>query len=271
MSGQTLPPVGLGTFAMTGLDECREAVATALELGYRHIDTAQMYDNEEYVGDGLAQAAVPREDVFLATKVLGDNLAYDDVIESTEASLHRLGVDSFDLLYVHWPRKAYDPAETLAAFDDLHDDGKVDRVGLCNFTPSLLDEALDHLEVPLFAHQVEFHPFIDQSELLEYAQTHGHYLVAYSPLAKGQVFEEPEISAIAEKHGATEAQVSLAWLRSKENVVAIPKSSNPTHLQQNLEAVDVNLDQDDIERIDAIERSERIVDPDDAPWNADGR
>lgn len=141
------------------------------------------------------------------------------MIHAAHESLERLGVDAIDLLYVHWPADTYDPERTLSAFDELVDDGVVERVGLANCSPELLDKARDALDAPLFAHQVEMHPLLQQEVLHEYAVEHDHHLVAYSPIARGHVFDEPAIQGVAERHGVTEAQVSLAWLASKENVV----------------------------------------------------
>lgn len=262
-----LPNIGLGTYKNTDPEQCVDIVSTALEIGYHHVDTAQAYDNEPHVGDGIERADIDRDDVFLATKVWDDKLAYDDVLESANASLDRLGVESVDLLYVHWPRNTYDAEETLPAFDELHDDGKIDHVGLSNFTPEQLDEARDTLDAPIFAHQVEMHPLLQQEELHEYAREDDHWLVAYAPIARGEVTDVDEIQEVAEKHETTPHQVSLAWLAAKENVVAIPKTSSEDHLQENFEAGELELDEEDIEAIDAIEHEERLIDPDDAPWN----
>ncbi|MFB6299126.1 MAG: aldo/keto reductase [Halobacteriales archaeon] len=258
--------LGFGTYNHTDPDDCADSVETALELGYRHIDTAQSYDNEPYVGTGIANSDVPREDVFLATKVSTHNLAYADVLDSTAASIDRLDVDVIDLLYVHWPVRTYDAPETLRAFDELVADGSIHHVGLSNFTPDQLDDANDRLEAPIFAHQIEMHPLLQQRELHEYAIDDDHWLVAYCPLARGAVFEEPVIQEIATKHDATPAQVSLAWLMAKERVAAIPKASG-AHIRENFAARELALDAEDIDRIDAIDREERIVDPDIAPWN----
>ena len=259
--------LGLGTWQNTDPDECEESVRSALELGYRHVDTAQGYDNEEYVGDGIAAADVDREEVFLATKVATGNLAYDDVIESTEESLSKLGVDSVDLLYVHWPIRTYDAEKTLAAFQELYDDEKIERVGVSNFGVRHLEEAAEILDAPVFANQVECHPYLQQDELRAYAREHDHWLVAYSPLARGAIFEDPVLNEIAEKHGATVAQISLAWLLSLENVVAIPKARGE-HIEQNWAAREIDLDETDRERIADLDRGERQVDFEDAPWNA---
>lgn len=262
-----LSPIGLGTYDNTDSDHCTDIVTTALEMGYRHVDTAQEYNNEAPVGEGIKQADVNRKKVFLATKIWDDNLAYDDVLSSIEESLDKLGVDKLDLLYVHWPRNTYEAEDTLPAFDELYDNGTIDNVGVSNFTPEQLDEALKTLDAPIFAHQVEMHPLLQQEELQKYAREHDHWLVAYSPVARGKVTEVDTIQDIAEKHEATPYQVSLAWLKAKENVVAVPKTATKEHLQDNIEAQKIDLDDDDIASIDSIEREERIVDPGDAPWN----
>jgi diketogulonate reductase-like aldo/keto reductase len=261
-----LPRLGLGTYEQTDPDVCAASVETALNLGYRHVDTAQGYENEQAVGEGIRRADVDREDVFLATKLLTENLGYDDVLASTEASMERLGVDRLDLLYVHWPLNTYDPAETLPALDELRDRGWVDHVGLSNFLPRQLEEAHDHLESPIFAHQVECHPLFQQEELREFAREDDHWLVAYSPLGKAEIFDHPVIADVAEGHDATPAQVCLAWLLSKPEVAPIPKPTGD-HIAQNFGALDVTLDDDAIDRIDAIETEVRKVDFEQAPWN----
>ncbi|WP_336359752.1 aldo/keto reductase [Haladaptatus sp. ZSTT2] len=261
-----LPSMGLGTYLNDDHDQCAQTVETALELGYRHVDTAQEYGNEAAVGEGLAAADVAREDVFLASKVETTNLASEDVLSTTEQSLDRLGVDTLDLLYVHWPLGAYDPADTLRAFDELYAEGKIRHVGLSNFTPELLEEALDHLDAPLYAHQVEMNPLWQQAELREIAEREGHHFVAYSPLAQGAVFEIPEIQEIAAEHDVSEAQVSLAWLREKGAKV-IPKATSREHIADNFAATDLTLTSEEIAKIDGIERAERTVEFDAAPWN----
>ena len=267
MPMDALPRIGLGTYSDDDREQWRENVETALDVGYRHVDTAQDYDNEQYVGAGLADAAVDREDVFVATKLAPGNLGYDDVLSSTEASLDRLGVDALDLLYVHWPVDTYDPVETLQALDELHDDGAIRHVGLSNFSPELLDEARDALDAPVAAHQVECHPFLQQEDLRAYAREHDHWLVAYSPLAQGAVLDDPVLTDVADKHDATPAQVSLAWLLSQESVAVIPKASSREHMRQNLAARDLSLDDEDLSRIDASDREHRVIDPDFGPWS----
>jgi 2,5-diketo-D-gluconate reductase B len=261
-----MPMLGLGTWQNEDPDQCATSVRTALETGYRHVDTAQAYGNEEAVGQGIADADVPREDVFLATKVWIDSLGHDDVVETTRESLRRLDVESVDLLYVHWPAGQYDAEETLAAFQELVDSGLVDRIGVSNFEPRHLDEARDVLGEDPFANQVEMHPLLPQADLREYAEGRDLELVAYSPLARGEVFDVPEVEAVAEKHDVSEAQVSLAWLREK-GVTAIPKATGEAHIRDNVASLEVDLDDEDVAKIDGIDRRERQVDPDFGPWN----
>jgi 2,5-diketo-D-gluconate reductase B len=260
-----MPVLGLGTWQNTDPERCVASVRAALETGFRHVDTAQAYGNEEYVGRGIADADVPREEVFLATKVWIDDLAYDDVLATAETSLDRLNVDYVDLLYVHWPARTYDPEETLAAFAQLSDDGLTEHVGVSNFTPDLLSEAVAVSDAPIFAIQVEMHPLLPQEAVRRAADEHGVRVVAYSPLARGTVFDVPAIREIAEKHDASPAQVSLAWLREK-GVAAIPKATTEAHIRDNWDSLDLSLDAEDVERIDAIDRTRREVDPSFAPW-----
>jgi len=263
-----MPMLGLGTWQNDDPETCVRSIETALEMGYRHVDTAQAYGNEDAVGDGIAAADVPREDVFLATKVWKSNLAREDVIETTEESLDKLGVDAVDVLYVHWPAGAYDPEETLAAFDDLYDRGKIRNVGVSNFEPRHVEVAMDNLDAPLFANQVEMHPFLPQTELRAHAEEHGYELVAYSPLARGGVFDSDVLTDIAADHDASAAQVSLAWLREKGGT-AIPKATGRDHIADNWASLDLALSDDEIDRIDGIGQTERTINPGFGPdaWN----
>ena len=265
-SANGMPMLGLGTWENDDPEECRTAVETALNTGYRHVDTAQAYGNEAEVGDGIERADVDREDVFLATKVWRESLQPEDVRETTEESLDRLGVDSVDLLYMHWPTGAYEAEETLPAFDELYDEGLVDHVGISNFQPDDIEEAVETAEAPIFAHQFECHPLLQQEELREATLEHDIQPVAYSPLARGDVFDVPELTEIAEKHDASEGQVSLAWLREKD-VTTIPKATSEEHIRDNWRSLSLELDDEDVEAIDDIGRDDRKVDPDFAPWN----
>ena len=261
-----IPKLGLGTWQNTDPEECVNSVKTALEMRYEHIDTAQIYENEEEVGEGLEKADVDRENYFLASKVWNDQLNPEDVKASTKKSIEKLGVDYVDLMYIHWPADEYSPQETLKAFKELIHSGEIKNIGVSNFTPQQLDKAMEIAPKHIIANQVEMHPLLQQKKLLEKCREHDITLVAYSPLARGEVFNIPEIQEVAEKHDVSEAQVSLAWLMDKENVVAIPKASSEEHIRDNFEALDLELDEEDVEKINSIEREERMVDPGFAPW-----
>lgn len=266
----TLPRVGLGTYSDTDREQWAECVETALEMGYRHVDTAQVYGNEEHVGAGIERSDVPREEVFLATKTVHVDVpgpSRSAIIDSVEESLQKLRTDYLDLLYVHWPVGCYDPETTLGAFDELREKGSIRNVGVSNFEPDTLDEARGILDAPIFANQVECHPFLQQEQLCEYALEHDHWLVAYCPLARGEVFDDPVLGSIAEAHGTSEAQVSLAWLLSKENVAVVPRSTSEEHIRENFAARNLDLTDEEIERIDGIEREHRLIDREYAPWN----
>ena len=259
-----MPTLGLGTWENEDPAQCAESVRTALEMGYRHVDTAQIYGNEAAVGEGIDAAAVDRENVFLATKVWISNLAPEDVVATAEASLEKLGVDAVDLLYVHWPAGEYDPEETLPAFDELVDRGLTERVGVSNFEPHHVERAMDVLDAPVFANQVETHPFCQQSTLRAHADEHGYELVAYSPLARGSVFDHDVVRDVAAARDVSPAQVSLAWLAEK-GVTAIPKATSEAHIRDNWESRSLELSAEAVARIDAIERHHREGNPDFGP------
>ncbi len=261
-----IPMLGLGTWKNTDPETCATSVEQALSMGYRHIDTAQAYNNEQAVGTGIARADLDREEVFVATKVWIDSLAYDDVLETTAQSLQRLGVERLDLLYVHWPARSYDPEATLAAFDELYEQGTIDHIGVSNFEPDQLRAAVEITEAPIVANQIECHPLLQQPDLREVAADLGVTLVAYSPLARGDVFEVPVLRDIAGEHGVSPAQVSLAWLRQR-GLVAIPKATSRAHIADNWQSLSVTLSEDELDRIDALDEQRRLVDPAFGPWN----
>lgn len=259
-----LPPVGLGT--PPDPDECRRSVAAALDAGYRFLDTAQMYGNERAVGDALAASSVPREAVVVASKLAPGNLAPGDVRATTRESLDRLGLETLDLLYVHWPRDTYDPGRTLPALDAVREAGLVDALGVSNFSPALLDEARGVLDSPLAAHQVECHPLCPQRELRADAADHDHRLVAYSPLGRGALLDHPAIEAVAADCDLDPATLVLGWHRAND-VVPIPKSTSPAHIEANRRAVETDLPERALARLDAVDERYRTVDPDYAVWN----
>ncbi|RLM33067.1 aldo/keto reductase [Haloarcula sp. Atlit-120R] len=259
-----LPALGLGTYKNEG-DQVTESVKTALDVGYRHIDTAQVYDNEAAVGAGIEASSAPREEVVVATKIWNDDLAGNDVVASAKESLDRLGLDRIEILYVHWPAGGYEPSKTIPAFNQLYDEGLVDSIAVSNFLPEQLETALDRSDAPIVANQVELHPLFQQSELQEFCETNGVAVVAYAPIARGKVFDVPELGEIAEKHGASEAQVSLAWLR-QNGIAAIPKATSKEHIRANWESQDLTLDDEDLSKIATLSYNKRQVDPDFAPW-----
>ena len=257
--GVEVPRLGLGTWRLTG-DDCREAVGTALELGYRHIDTAQVYRNERQVGDALGASDVPREEVFLATK-LGPGRSYDDVLRTTEESLARLGTDYIDLLLIHWPNgrppgappnplsSAPDHEETLRAMNELVDRGTVRHIGVSNFDIDLLDAARESSDAPVLTDQVQYHPFWNQRELLDYCRIHDVLLTAYSPLGHGGVLDDAVLERIGRRYGKTPAQVALRWLVQQEQVATIPKATSREHLEANMAAFDFELTETEMREI----------------------
>ena len=257
-----MPMLGFGTGHIFDTGEIEQA----LDTGYRHLDTAIDYDNEDVVGEAIAESDVDDRDLFVATKIPRGELGYSDAIQAANESHARLGVDRIDLLYVHWPLGDYDPQDTMMAFDQLVDDGVAWHLGVSNFTPDLLREAEDKTANGIFANQVECHPLLPQDELRAVCADLDIEMVAYAPLARGAVSDVPEIQTVAEKHDATPAQVSLAWLRAK-GVTAIPKGTGD-HIAENWGSLDVALDDEDVERIDGIDDRHRCIDPDNAPWNA---
>ncbi|WP_227378799.1 aldo/keto reductase [Haladaptatus halobius] len=257
---------GFGTYDLHG-ESGVTAVRTALDVGYRHVDTARMYENEAVVGEALARSDVPREEVFVATKVghfTEPNLSPEYIRESVVESRENLGIETIDLLYVHWPY-SYEAEAHLPTLNELVRDGWVRHLGVSNFTPPMLDETRALSDDPVFALQVEMHPLLQQEELVAYADEHDLTLVAYSPLAQGEVFNLPQLCDIAEKHDVSPAQVSLAWLSTKD-VVPIPKASSEAHVRDNFAATDLELDDEDIARIDAIDREKRLEDEEFVDW-----
>ena len=260
-----MPSLGLGTWKMSGIS-CTNSIQFALELGYRHIDTAQIYDNEIDIGNGISQAEIVREDLFIATKIHTKNLSYNRVLSEAESSVDRLRTEYIDLLYVHWPAGTYDPEDTLAGFSDLRDDGVISHIGVSNFEPQQLKVALKECDAPIFANQIELHPFLHQDELCTFCNSNDILVVAYSPIARGAIFDSPELTTISKKYGATEAEVSLSWIQNK-GAIPIPKASSETHIRDNILSFPLSLSSDDISTIDSIELNERQVDPEFAPWN----
>lgn len=260
IQGIDIPEIGLGTYKLYDR-ECEKIVRKALEVGYRHIDTAQMYKNEREVGNAINISNVAREDIFLTTKIWHTNLEHDDVLLSTEESLRNLNTPYVDLLLIHWPSQKYDLRKTIEAMLILKDQGKALNIGVSNFPLDLLKQVNEEIMAPVFCNQVEYHPFLGQFELLDYAIEHEILLTAYSPLAKGRVLENEMLQKIAEEHGKTPAQIALRWLIEQEQVVAIPKTTNIDHLKSNIDIFDFALSDEEFNRIDELDKSNRIVNP----------
>ena len=266
IQGSTVPKLGFGTWEILGRD-CEEAVEDALEIGYRHIDTAQAYDNEAEVGRALAASDLPSNELFVTTKLWRDELAGDRVRRSAEGSLERLQSQCVDLLLVHWPNEAVPLEETLGALAELREDGLIRHFGLANFPAGMLREALD--VAAIFTDQVEFHPFLGQQAVLDLAVEKDFMVTAYSPLARGKVPADPTLREIGDAHGKTAGQVALRWLLDQPQVCAIPKASSHERRAENFEVFDFDLTEEERGRIDALPKDERVIDPGFAPnWDA---
>ena len=244
-------------------DECRNGVEHALALGYRHIDTAQGYGNEREVGEGLARSGVPRDEVWLTTKLKPEWFGAADAAVKTEASLQALGVDYVDLLLLHWPNENVPLEETFAALKPLVDHGRVRHLGVSNFTPTMTRAARSL--APVLVNQVEYHPYLHQRFLLDVMHDLDMLLTAYCPLAQGEVVSDPVIMEIADAHGKTPAQVALRWLLQQPRVTAIPKAASAKHREANLGALDFNLREDEMVALFDLESERRLVNPTFAP------
>ena len=266
-----IPVLGLGTWQSTGQD-CIDVVSQGLKMGYEHIDTAQAYGNEKEVGQGIKQSGIARDKFFLTTKIFPDDMKFEpeNLVAAAKRSLENLDTDYVDLLLLHWPDDRVPLSETIPALCELQKQGLTRNIGVSNFNIANIIEAEKYADVPIVVNQVEFHPFIKQNTLQTFLNNHHILLEAYSPLARGDVFDNEIIKEIAEHHGITPAQVSLAWILSDKHRIAIPKTSNPDHLQGNLEAINIQLSADEIEKINTLARSDgrKIKHPDYSPeWD----
>lgn len=235
-----IPALGLGTYRLRG-QTCTETVRQALELGYRHIDTAEYYENQAAIGQALADTAVSRNELFITTKVWRTNLSYEETKQVARASREKLGLDAIDLLLIHWPSRSVPVEETIKAMNELQSDGVVRHIGVSNFSVEQLANARDASATPICTNQVEYNPYTDQSDVLEYCIDHGIMLTAYSPLAKGRIDDDTTLETIGDRYGKSPAQVALRWLVQQQQVTAIPKASSQAHLQSNLSIFDFEL------------------------------
>ena len=244
-----MPSLGLGTWRLTG-DACARVVERALDLGYRCVDTAQIYGNEGEVGRGMQSSGVDREEIFLVTKVWPSNFSHERTIASTRESLRKLGTDYVDLLLMHWPNPSVPLEVTLGAMTELQNQGSVRHAGVSNFPVSMVEEAAQY--VTIFCNQVEYHPYKAQDELLAQAREMDYLLTAYSPLAKGAVLNDRTLLEVGEATGKTPAQVVLRWLIQQDRVAAIPKATSEEHLRGNLDVFDFELSDEEMERISGL-------------------
>jgi diketogulonate reductase-like aldo/keto reductase len=251
--GAAIPALGFGTWQLGG-ESCVSAVETALELGYRHIDTASMYGNETEVGKGLRASGVARAEVFVTTKVWTDALRDGALQRSAEASLKRLGLDRVDLLLVHWPSASVPLRETIGALCDARRRGLTSHIGVSNFSADLMRQAARLASEPIVTNQCKYHPGLDEGELLEACRAEGIALTAYTPLGRGDVVRQPTIRRIADAHGRTPAQIALRWLVQQRNVVAIPKAASRPHIAENLAIFDFTLDEAEMAAIAGLGR-----------------
>lgn len=260
-----MPALGFGTYTLKGKD-CVEGVRDAISLGYRHIDTAEMYDNEAEVGEGIKDSAISREELFVTTKVWYTHLHKDDLFNAARQSLQKLNLDYVDLLLIHWPNEDVPLEESLQAMMSLQEEGKVKHIGVSNFTIKMIEEA--RKIAPIVCDQVEYHPYLDQSELLDTVRQHDMFLTAYSPIGKGKVMEDEILRSIGEKYDKTAAQVCLRWHMQQDNVAAIPRSSNHERRKQNLDIFDFELTAEEMQQISEKRGAERMINPSWAPdWD----
>lgn len=251
--GVRIPAVGLGTWDLRG-ETCSRIVAEALRIGYRHIDTAQGYDNETQVGEGLRASGVARAEVFITTKIRPQRISDREMQRSMEESLERLGVDQVNLALIHWPNPKIPLAETMRALADVKRRGLARNLGVSNFTVKMLDEAIRLSSEPLIVNQFEYHPYLDQGALLAAVRRHGLAITAYCPLALGKVAGDTAIKAIAARHERTAAQVTLRWLVQQGDVIAIPRTSKVERLLENLAVFDFELSSDDMQAMSRMTR-----------------
>jgi len=249
---------------------CHDMVRFALEIGYRHIDTAAIYGNEEDVGAGLAASGIAREEIFLTTKVWSSSLSHEAVLRGADESLKRLGTDYIDLFLIHWPSRSVPLAETLGAMSELQANGKIRHIGVSNFNVALMREAIETLKVPIVANQVEYHPYLSQNRVLDYCQRAGITLAAYCPVAEGHAAKDKTLRRIGAKYDRSAAEVALRWLLHQDMVSVIPMTANPDHCRVNLSVFDFSLDPEDRAAIASMATGLRLVDMHSGhPWDPD--
>lgn len=251
-----MPQLGFGVFKVKNGNETVESVKKAIEVGYRAIDTAAIYENEEGVGQAISECGVPRDELFITSKVWNTEQGYESTLQAFDASLKRLGLEYLDLYLIHWPGKdKY--LETWKALEKLYKDGKVKSIGVSNFHVHHLENLLAKCEVKPVVNQIELHPLLTQVEIREYCAKHEIKVEAWSPLGRGNLLEEPTINHIAKKHGKSSAQVLIRW-HLQHDIVVIPKSITPSRIEENAEVFDFSLSLNEMNQIDALNKNERF-------------
>jgi len=262
-NGVKIPILGFGTYKLKGR-LCEKAVNNALRLGYNHIDTAELYDNEEEIGNALKK--FDRSKIFITSKVWIDNLDFNDVLKACDKSLKKLKTDYIDLYLIHYPDKRVPIKETIRALDKLYREGKIKAVGVSNFTISDIKEVMDVSDIPITVNQVEFHPLLYQRKLLEFCNNNEIFITAYSPIARGKVFENELLKKIANKHNKTPSQISLRWLIQK-SIVVIPKATSVEHIKENYDIFNFELDEREMKEIDNVNMKLRLINPFDSKFD----
>ena len=267
-NGASIPAIGFGTWELRD-DVAREMVEAALRIGYRHIDTAQMYGNEREVGAGLRASGIARDQVFLTTKIWPDHFAAANFKKAARERLELLGLDYVDLLLMHWPSRTVPLAETIEALNWARTEGIARHIGVSNFTTTLIDQAVSLSPAPLVCNQIEYHPYLDQSKVLERCGAHGMAVTAYCPIARGRAVSDPLLASIGSAHGKSASQVALRWLVQQPGVIAIPRTRNIERAKENLDIFDFELSAADMDRISALHAADgRVVNIAHAPeWD----
>jgi 2,5-diketo-D-gluconate reductase A len=268
-NGVKIPQLGFGVFQIDPRDT-KQATLTALEAGYRHIDTAEMYNNEAQVGEAVRESGIDRDEIFVTSKLSNRYHARDDALSAFDQTMKDLGFDYLDLFLVHWPLPDVgDYVETWRAMEEIYASGRVQAIGVSNFQKHHLRRLLDETETVPVVNQIEVHPYLVQDDLRAFNRQHGVETEAWSPIAQGKVLDDPVLTRIAEKHGKSSAQVTLRWHIQRGDIV-FPKSVTPSRVAENLEIFDFELGEDEIAEITGLNRDERVgADPDTFNWIPD--
>ena len=258
--GANIPVIGYGTMLFPEPERAVDLVVRSLQCGYRHIDTARKYGSEQWVGEGIRASGVPRENIWVTTKVTEENAKADDFARSLDTSLKTLGLDYVDLLLIHWPQPKVPLEETLGALAKAKREGLAKHIGVSNFTVALLDEAMGKSTEPLVVNQVEYHAYFRQDKVIAACRKHGMLVTCHAPLARGKVLQDPIIQKIAKDHGKTAAQVALKWLVQQPDICAVPRALEFSEIEENIDNFDFGISEDEMNQISALrDKNIRIV------------